>query len=177
MIYVTYDKTSGLLTGAYIQELMPEHEDCYVEVTPEQHDNWVNLKFDLTTSQVVDYVRPVDLAALKAAKNEEINAARLAANFSTFTFNGKQIACDALSRSDIDGTNGTVTLLGALPPGWVGGWKAVDNTIVPIATLDDWKSFYSAMFSQGNANFNKSQQLKTQLGNATTPEQVAAIVW
>ena len=36
----------------------------------------------------------VPLAELKAAKNAEINAARLAANFSTFTHAGKQIACD-----------------------------------------------------------------------------------
>lgn len=119
----------------------------------------------------------VPLADLKAAKNAEINAARLAANFSTFQHAGKAIACDQLSRSDIDGTNGFVALYGALPPGWPGGWKAVDNTYVPIASVADWKAFYASMFAAGNAHFAKAQALKAQLEAATTAEQVAAIVW
>ena len=118
-----------------------------------------------------------NLLDLKAAKNAEINAARLAANFSTFTHAGKQIACDQLSRSDIDGTNGFVTLYGMLPPGWPGGWKAVDNTYVPIATVNDWKAFYASMFAAGNANFAKAQTLKAQLDATTTAEEVAVITW
>lgn len=119
----------------------------------------------------------VDLSGLKREKNAEINAARLTANFSTFTHAGKAIACDQLSRSDIDGTNGLVALYGSLPPGWPGGWKAVDNTYVAIATVADWKAFYASMFAAGNANFAHAQALKTQLDAATTAEQVAAIVW
>ena len=117
------------------------------------------------------------LADLKAAKNAEINAARLAANFSTFQHAGKAIACDQLSRSDIDGTNGFVSLYGSLPPGWPGGWKAVDNTYVAIASVADWKAFYGSMFAAGNANFAKAQNLKQQLDAATTAEEVAAIAW
>lgn len=118
-----------------------------------------------------------DLAALKAKKNAEINEARLAANFSTFTHTGKAIACDQLSRSDIDGTNGYVSLYGELPAGWPGGWKAVDNTYVPITTVDEWKAFYASMFAAGSANFAKAQALKAQIADATTAEQVAAITW
>lgn len=119
----------------------------------------------------------VPLAELKAEKNAEINTARLAANFSTFTHAGKAIACDQLSRSDIDGTNGFVALYSTLPPGWPGGWKAVDNTYVAIADVAAWKAFYASMFAAGNANFAKAQTLKTQLDAATTAEQVAAIAW
>lgn len=71
-------------------------------------------------------------------------AARNAANFSTFPHAGKAIACDQLSRSDIDGTNGFVSLYGALPPDWPGGWKAVDNTYVPISSVADWEAFTAA---------------------------------
>lgn len=120
---------------------------------------------------------PVDLAALKSAKNAGINAARLEANFSTFTHSGKTFACDQLSRSDIDGTNGFVSLYGSMPPGWTGGWKAVDNTYTPIATVNDWKAFYASLFAAGNANFAHAQALKAALSNATTAEQVAAIHW
>jgi hypothetical protein len=58
MIYVTYDKNTGNLTGAYIQDLLPEHEDCYVEVALEQHDNWTGLKFNLDTQELEVYTPP-----------------------------------------------------------------------------------------------------------------------
>ena len=118
-----------------------------------------------------------ELAAAKEAKNAEINAARLAANTSTFAHAGKVFACDQLSRSDIDGTNGFVTLYGALPPGWPGGWKAVDNTYLPINDVAAWKDFYTSMFAAGAANFAKAQTLKASLDAATTLAQVRGIVW
>jgi hypothetical protein len=117
------------------------------------------------------------LDGAKERKNDEINAARLTANRSTFTAGGKIFACDELSRSDIDGINGYVTLFGALPAGWPGGWKAVDNSYLPIASVNDWKAFFGAMVAAGNANFAKAQQLKAQLAAAKTFEQVDAIQW
>ena len=112
---------------------------------------------------------------LKAAKNAAINAARLKANQSHFTFAGKQIAVDPLSRSDIDAAHGAILMLGAMPGGWPGGWKAMDNTIVPIADLATWGQFYGAMVAQGTANFARAQALKAQLAAATTPEEVDAV--
>lgn len=134
--------------------------------------------FSVVAGKVVAYIAPTPtLADLKTAKNTEINAWRLKANRSTFTHAGKAFACDELSRSDIDGANGMITNLGAMPPGWPGGWKAVDNTVLPIATVADWKAFYGSMFASGNANFVRAQDLKTALAAATTAAQVAAIVW
>lgn len=117
------------------------------------------------------------LEAVRTAKNGEINAARLAANFSTFPHAGKTFACDQLSRSDIDGTNGYVALYGALPVGWPGGWKAVDNTYTAIADVAAWKAFYSSLFAAGNANFAHAQALKAQLESAQTLADVEAIQW
>lgn len=113
----------------------------------------------------------------KAAKNAEINAARAVANTGTFEHGGKTFSCDQLSRSDIDGVNGEVALTGALPQGFPGAWKAVDNTFLPIADVAAWTAFYRSMVAQGAANFAHAQQLKTQLAAATTTEEVAAIVW
>ncbi len=99
------------------------------------------------------------LEEAKAAKNDEINAARLTANRSTFVHGGKTIACDELSRSDIEGANGAIANLGALPPGWPGAWKAVDNTYLVIDTVAKWKAFYLSMFAAGSANFTHAQAL------------------
>jgi hypothetical protein len=118
-----------------------------------------------------------ELPAFKARKNAEINGARLVANRLTFTFAGKEISCDELSRGDIDGVNGIVALTGALPPGFPGAWKATDNSYVPIPNVTTWIQLYGAMVSKGTANFAHSQSLKAQLEAATTNEEVEAIQW
>lgn len=118
-----------------------------------------------------------NLLSAKAQKNAEINEARFKANFSTFQYLDKTFACDQLSRSDIDGTNGFVSLYGTLPQGWPGGWKAVDNSYIAITTVGDWKAFYSSMFAQGNTNFLHAQALKSELEQATTMQEVQAITW
>lgn len=119
----------------------------------------------------------IDLLKLKSEKNTEINESRLKANFSTFTHLSKTFACDQLSRSDIDGTNGFVSLYGSLPTGWPGGWKAVDNTYIAITSVNDWRSFYSSMFTQGNANFLHAQSLKTKIEQSTSTQEVQSITW
>lgn len=113
----------------------------------------------------------------RAAKNAEINAARLAANSSSFTHAGHSFACDDLSRGDIDGTTNTILLTGQFPSPWPGYWKSVDNTLYPIESLEDWKLFYASMGAAGATNFAKSQSLKAQLAAATTIEQINAITW
>jgi len=39
MKYVTY--AQGRLTGAFIQDLVPEHEQCHIEVTDGEIENWI----------------------------------------------------------------------------------------------------------------------------------------
>lgn len=43
MKYVTFDE-SGALTGAYIQDLHPDHSDNYIEVSDEDYSQWVMLQ-------------------------------------------------------------------------------------------------------------------------------------
>lgn len=144
---------------------VPFQEGCLIGMT------WDGESF------AVPPVTPEVLAELKSQKNEQINRARLKANRTTFTHGGKDFACDELSRSDIDGINGYVSLVGDLPPGWPGGWKAADNTMFAIPDVPAWGAFYASMVAAGNANFAKAQVLKALLAAATTPEQVAAISW
>ena len=133
---------------------------------PSQVLHWIN--------GAVAWVETASLVKLKADKNTYINSSRLVANRSTFTFSDRQVACDELSRSDIDAVNGVVSLLGSVP---ITEWKAVDNTYIPVPDKVTWVNFYLAMVQQGQQNFAKAQALKAQLADATTVEQVAAIVW
>ncbi|WP_434033601.1 DUF4376 domain-containing protein [Cupriavidus sp. a3] len=170
-LYRTVDGSAFELGGEYsgLGDLPSFLTD---EPRPSPAHKWVADEWVLDDGLVAEL-----LEAVRAEKNAEINAARLAANRSTFVHAGKAFACDELSRSDIDGVNGYATLFGALPADWPGAWKAVDNSYVPIATLDDWKAFYASMVAAGNANFAHAQALKVQLAAATTIEQVQAISW
>ena len=135
--------------------------------TPHHTFNW-------TTKQWEDLRTLQDLKLLRRAY---VDAQRLAANESTFTFRGKLIQADRVSRGDIDGINGQVNNTGFFPSGWPGAWKCLDNTWEPIANVAEWRDLYTAMVNQGTANFGYAQMLKGQIDAAITPEQVEAIVW
>jgi len=117
------------------------------------------------------------LLELKASKNIEINMARLSANRSFFTFAGKRISVDELSRGDIDAVHGQVLFSNALPVDWQGAWKGMDNDYVPIPDVATWGLLYSAMVQQGTVNFNHAQELKQKLSVATTSVEVTTIHW
>lgn len=117
------------------------------------------------------------LDALKEDRRQAINQAWDAANVGSFTFAGKQIACDKSSRSDIDGVNAEVALTGAMPSAFPGAWKALDNTWVPVSDVATWTLLIQAMVAQGHANFARAQARKAEIDAATTPEALEAIVW
>ena len=118
-----------------------------------------------------------EIAAAKSAKNAQINQWRATANQTTFPHGGKQIACDQLSRSDIDAVANSIALTGAFPAGFPGAWKAVDNTYIMLPNVDAFKAMHASMTAQGTINFGHSQELKAALAAATTVEQLTAIVW
>lgn len=154
-----------------------------VEGTPTKQANgkwyevWATVPMTPAEQADANAATAAALAAAKVQKNNDINAARLVANRSTFMHAGKKFQCDELSRSDIDGVNGWVALYGALPPWFPGAWKAADNTYYPLPNVSAWKSFYNSMATTGAMNFGKAQQLKAALAAATTIEQVNAITW
>lgn len=118
-----------------------------------------------------------NLVAAKTAKNLQINGWRATANQTYFAHSGKQIACDALSRSDLDAVAGSISLNGTFPVGFPGAWKAMDNSYVMLPDVDAFKAMYASMTLQGTINFGQSQTLKATLAAATTIGQVNAIMW
>lgn len=107
-----------------------------------------------------EWYDPRTLEEVRASKRAQINEWRLQANHAGFTHAGKEIATDPLSMLDITSTSTQIARTNRLPAGWPGGWKARDNTYIPITTVAQWDSFYEAMYQQGLANFKHSQALK-----------------
>lgn len=143
-------------------------------VVQDANGNWVQAWKLVNISQEQ---LSADLIVAKTAKNTQINQWREDATYTSFMWSGKEIACDRLSRSDINGVADYVALFGSLPPDFPGQWKAKDNTYAAVPDVAAFKSMFSAMVAQGTANFIKSQQLKAALANATTIETVKTIVW
>ncbi len=123
------------------------------------------------------------LQMFRRQKCEEINEMRKKADFSSFVYKGKEIACNPESRAYIDAVNGEI--LGAimvhgeprLPEEWDGQWKAVDNTYVVIDSVQEWKEFYSAMFNQGLLNFKKAQYLKNLINKGDDLREMMSMGW
>ena len=145
------------------------------EVTPLQINGVWTQQWEVTF--VSSEVAASRLAELKAEKNQQINSWRAQANQSSFTHDGKTIACDPLSRSDIDGVAGSIALTGAFPVGFPGAWKAMDNTYIVLWGIQAFKDMYASMTMQGTINFGRAQSLKASLAAATTKAEVDALVW
>lgn len=125
-----------------------------------------------TTAETVEY-----LEMLRRTKRQEINEQRLRANSLYFNHAGKRIACDKVSKDDILGTDGEIVGTGQLPVGWPGGWKTMDNSYVPIASVAAWRAFYSSMYAQGQTNFLHAQALKALIDNAPDVASIKAVQW
>lgn len=130
---------------------------------------------DATPEEKIEQVARLEI--VRDQRRADIDRWRAEANASTFPHADKQIACDALSRSDLDGVAHHIALFGNFPEGFPGGWKATDKTMLPLADIEAFRAMYASMTAQGTENFNHSQELKAQLVAASTPEEIAAIQW
>lgn len=68
MRYVTYDPTTGGLTGSYLQDLLPEHEANHLVIDDVIGRNWPAYRANAARSGVeLVPPPPIDLAAVSAA--------------------------------------------------------------------------------------------------------------
>ena len=176
----TLDEVTATLGDdeSFIEGIFNGH-DCYVEletvtVKPFPPRTKPHYEFDFTTAT---WIEPRTIGEIKLARKTYVNTSRMVANQTSFTFEGKEIAVDPLSRSDIDATHGYILINNALPEGWPNGWKCIDNTYVDITTVEKWYQFYTAMVAQGTINFAHAQTLKAAIDAASTVEDVEAVVW
>jgi len=172
------EENAAELKFAPVVPVKPEYDpetQKAVELTPKFIDDVWTQDWEVTDLDP-EFVAS-RLKAAKLEKRAQINAWRERANYSTFPFAGKLIACDNLSRSDIDATSTHIALFGEFPDNFPGGWKAIDDTYVLMPTVGEFKSMYKAMSKQGTTNFTQSQALKELVTAATTLAEVNAIQW
>jgi hypothetical protein len=171
------DSVGTLGSGESLIEGEPTASDYYYNGTA-----WVQMAaqpasyytFNWTTKTWEDLRT---LADVQAAQTEAIKQARISANQSTFTYSSKDFSMDQYSRIDIDGINAYVVLNNALPSGWVGEWRAIDNTFVSITTVSAWNAFYAAMIAQIVYNYSHSYSLKTSIASASSISTASSFTW
>jgi hypothetical protein len=123
----------------------------------------------------VVYDRSESLESMKDRKRAEITRDRLAADADHFIYMGKAIRTANKDMTDLLVTDARMSK--GMPANWPGGWKAIDNSYVIISTLEAWDTFFVAMYDAGIGNYNRSQELKALIEEATTIEQLTAISW
>jgi hypothetical protein len=115
---------------------------------------------------------PRTLADHKAAQWELIKQARSQAEYAGFTWDGSTFDSDTLSQNRI---TGAVTLA-QLSPGFTINWTLADNSTRTLNQAD-MIAVGVALGQHVQTQFTKAQALRVAIEAATTPEDVAAVVW
>lgn len=138
----------------------------------------VSSKF-LWSEQSPQWIETASIEELKSRKRLEITNARIAQDADHFVYMGKEIRTADKDMFDLLVADARIAkcIDTEMPPNWPGGWKAIDNSYLPISTKAAWNAFFIAAYDRGILNFLHSQELKRQLDDAVTAEEISAIKW
>lgn len=112
-----------------------------------------------------DY-QPPGLADYVATKHAEINTWRDQQELTTVEHNGHRWDADPTSRARIE----SVLLAGVMPLDY---WTDADNNDQPM-TLEQLRELYAAIVQQGGRIHDRQRQMKAEVSNLTTIEEVQA---
>lgn len=112
----------------------------------------------------------------RTGKWEEIKAARYAAEFGVFTWDGKTFDCDPDSTTRITGAMQMAQFAISAGQAFSRDWILSDNT---VATLDGSQMIAVgvALVNHVGAQYGKSTLLRTALEAATTAQEIDAVEW
>jgi hypothetical protein len=140
--------------------------ESWVGAPPKPSEHHV---FNYTTKQWED---PRTLADLKAAQWDMIKRSRSQAEYAGFSWDGSVFDSDAISQQRI---SGAVTLA-QMSPDFVIDWTLADNSVRALIRAE-MVAVGIALGMHVQMQFAKAQGLRLQIEAASTPEQVAAVVW
>jgi hypothetical protein len=185
--YIDVDSLGKILQSYHAEAPAVKFSDFVVEVSDNiaLHNHYIDLvtmlpvakppqpslhhTFSYATKQWED---PRTLADLKAAQWNLIKQARSNAEYAGFTWDGSTFDSDAISQQRI---TGAVTLA-QLSPGFTIDWTLADNSVRTLNQAD-MIAVGVALGQHVQTQFTKAQALRVAIEAATTPEDVAAVVW
>lgn len=129
--------------------------------------------FDYTTKTWTD---PRTLQDLKDAKWAEIKAARSAAEFAPFTWDGSSFDANASAIQHISGAVQMALLAQLASQPFSIDWTLFDNTVRTLSGADMIAVGIAAGTHSG-AVYDHARVLRDQIEAATTADAVAAVVW
>lgn len=126
---------------------------------------------------VFDYVQkawtdPRALDELKVDKWREIRAARDAAEFGGFEWDGSRFDSDAVSQSRIRGAATSA----AMEPGFFTKWTLADNTVRALDATD-MAAVCAALGAHVDAQHARARGLRAQIDAAANAEQLEKLMW
>jgi hypothetical protein len=185
--YIDVDSLGKILQSYHAEAPAVKFSDFVVEVSDNiaLHNHYIDLvtmlpvakppqpslhhTFSYATKQWED---PRTLADLKAAQWAQVKQARSQAEYAGFTWDGSVFDSDAISQQRI---SGAVTLA-QMSPDFVIDWTLADNRVRTLVRAE-MVAVGIALGMHVQAQFSKAQGLRLQIEAASTPEQVAAVVW
>ena len=176
MKYAHYDDTTWRLLGWYddtIHDVIPEP---IIQVSEEQWQEAISNNYNYVdvVNGSIGYKDFRTLDEIKQAKKQEIESAysqaiqvpiQIDVGGSTYTFQADQKSQDILTK-----------VITSAPDGFETEWLDIKNHHVRM-TLQDLKNLAQAILIRGQELFRKKVQLKQQIDQAQTKEDVEAIKW
>ncbi|HET8686126.1 MAG TPA: DUF4376 domain-containing protein [Methanosarcina sp.] len=120
--------------------------------------------------------RPISLKEAQDSKWNEIKRARSAQEFGTFDWNGHTFDADPTSQSRIMLAIMGAQMAIASGQNWSVDWRLSNNDLITLSATD-MISVGEAMGANTTAAHEHANQLRTLIEDATTKEEVEAIVW
>jgi len=156
---VVYEKATG--NSVFVEKLGTLADNLTKLECPSKNHTWDGLKWTLG----LEPVKQDKKISIAIDFNVDIQK--------PVTFNNKQFQCDFESQDKL-GKVLTVLAANELPKDFY--WVALDNTKVQV-TLADLKSIAKLMIIQGWEAFKKLQDLKKQIDDCTTVDEINSIKW
>lgn len=122
---------------------------------------------------IKEWVDPRTLDDFKADQWAVIKQARDQAEFGGFVWDGSRFDSDPISQSRIQGA---AQLAANAEPSWSIDWTLADNTVRTLSAADI-VAVGMALGEHVNSCHETARVLRQQIEQATTKEQVQAVVW
>jgi hypothetical protein len=120
----------------------------------------------------IQWVDPRNLDSLKDAKWEEIKAARAAAEYGGFTWDGSTFDSDLASQQKIMGA----AQLASLNAAYEVDWTLADNTVRHL-NATQMLAVGTTLGDHINTQYVHARTLRQQIADAQTSQELESIVW